>query len=382
MWLYSFLFLILLLFILYAIIILLYRKWFLQLQPFAIPANNLPVIRFSVIIPARNEENNIGSCLQALIKQQYPYQLFEVIIIDDFSEDKTVEIIEVFQHQYPNIRLLKMADILNNHPVNAYKKKAIELAVHQAKGNWILTSDADCLFGQHWLAAFDAYIQKEKPVFVAAPVVFSYTHTILSIFQYLDFLSLQGITAAAVSAGFHSMCNGANLAYKKEVFIEVGGFSGIDHIASGDDMLLMNKIKKQYPENVGFLFTKAAIVTTAPMPDWKSFFNQRIRWASKADQYQDKSIFAVLLLVYLFNFSLAVLPIMACFKPLLWLYWLGFILLKTIVELSFTIPVGKFFGKPFIGLFLLFQPLHIIYTVIAGWLGKFGTYQWKGRKVQ
>ena len=382
MWLYSFLFLILLLFILYAIIILLYRKWFLQLQPFAIPANNLPVTRFSVIIPARNEENNIGSCLQALIKQQYPYQLFEVIIIDDFSEDKTVEIITGFQQQYNNIRLLKMADILKNQKVNAYKKKAIELAIQQANGDWILTSDADCIFGKHWLAAFDANIQQQKPVFVAAPVTFSFTNTILSIFQYLDFLSLQGITAASVSAGFHSMCNGANLAYKKEVFFEVGGFTGIDHIASGDDMLLMNKIKKQYPNGIGFLFTKDAIVTTAPMPDWKSFFNQRIRWASKADQYQDKSIFTVLLLVYLFNFSLAVLPIFACFKPILWLYWLGFILLKTIVELSFTIPVGRFFGKTFIGMFFLFQPLHIAYTVIAGWLGKFGTYQWKGRHVK
>ena len=382
MWLYYLLCIILVLFIPYATIILFYRKWFLQLQPFSIPANNLPETKFSVIIPARNEENNIGPCLNSLMRQQYPHQLFEVIITDDFSEDKTVEIIAGFQQLYPNIRLLKMADILKNQTVNAYKKKAIELAIYQAKGEWILTSDADCLFGQHWLAAFDAYIQQQKPVFVAAPVVFSFTNTILSIFQYLDFLSLQGITAASVSAGFHSMCNGANLAYKKEVFFEVGGFTGIDHIASGDDMLLMNKIKKQYPDGIGFLFAKDAIVTTAPVPDWISFFNQRIRWASKADQYQDKSIFTVLLLVYLFNFSLAVLPILACFKPILWLYWLGFLLLKTIVELSFTIPVGRFFGKAIIAEFFLFQPLHIAYTVIAGWLGKFGNYQWKGRYVK
>lgn len=382
MWVYYILGIILVLFIPYASIILFYRKWFLQLQPFVISVNTKPETKFSVIIPARNEENNIGNCLQALKDQQYPNHLFEVIIIDDFSEDKTVDIIAAFQQQYNNIQLLKMADILKDQPVNAYKKKAIELAIQQAKGDWILTSDADCLFSKYWLAAFDAYIQQEKPVFVAAPVVFSFTHTILSIFQYLDFLSLQGITAASVSAGFHSMCNGANLAYKKEVFFEVGGFAGIDHIASGDDMLLMNKIKKQYPDSIGFLFTKDAIVTTAPMPDWKSFFNQRIRWASKADQYQDKSIFTVLLLVYLFNFSLVVLPVIACFKPILMLYWLGFILLKTIVELNFTVPVGRFFGKVFIIEFLLFQPLHIIYTVLAGWLGKFGTYRWKGRQVK
>lgn len=109
-------------------------------------------------------------------------------------------------------------------------------------------------------------------------------------FQYIDFVSLQGITAASVSAGFHAMCNGANLAYRKDVFYRVNGFKGIDNIASGDDMLLMNKIKHEFPNAIGFLFSKDAIVSTSPMPDWKAFFNQRIRWASKADKYKDKTV--------------------------------------------------------------------------------------------
>ena len=110
------------------------------------------------------------------------------------------------------------------------------------------------------------------------------------------------------------MCNGANLAYTKKAFTEVGGFTGIDNIASGDDMLLMHKIYKLYPDKVMFLKSKDAIVQTAPVNSVKDFFNQRIRWASKADKYDDKRIFVVLLLVYVVNVLLLVLPVIAIFN--------------------------------------------------------------------
>ncbi len=138
------------------------------------------------------------------------------------------------------------------------------------------------------------YIHQSSAAFVAAPVSFINTHSFISLFQCLDFISLQGITAAAVSAGFHSMCNGANLAYSKTIFYAVGGFKGIDNIASGDDMLLMDKIQKKVPGSVGFLFSKTSVVQTLPMATWKDFINQRIRWASKTSKYKDKKIVAVL----------------------------------------------------------------------------------------
>ena len=189
------------------------------------------------------------------------------------------------------------------------------------------------------------------------------------------------------------MCNGANLAYEKKAFMEVGGFKGIDTIASGDDMLLMHKIFKRYPERVLFLKSKDAIVHTQPMRNWKSFFNQRIRWASKADKYNDKRILPVLMLVYFFNLYLLLLPVIAVFghlvftiffyqAPLLY-YWLLLLFLKTVVELHFLHPVADFFGKKnILWWFPVAQPFHIVYTVIAGWLGKFGSYQWKDRKVK
>jgi cellulose synthase/poly-beta-1,6-N-acetylglucosamine synthase-like glycosyltransferase len=179
------------------------------------------------------------------------------------------------------------------------------------------------------------------------------------------------------------MCNGANLAYNKEVFFEVGGFAGVDDIASGDDMLLMHKVYKKYPRRVRFLLSPEVITQTHPMPDWKSFLNQRIRWASKAENYDDKRIFWVLVSVYLFNVSLVLLPLVAIWFPLAIWYWLLLIVSKTIIELRLMVPVAKFFdNEHLLQWFPVMQPVHILYTVVAGWLGKFGSYKWKGRAVK
>jgi cellulose synthase/poly-beta-1,6-N-acetylglucosamine synthase-like glycosyltransferase len=189
------------------------------------------------------------------------------------------------------------------------------------------------------------------------------------------------------------MCNGANLAYTKKAFEEVNGFAGIDTIASGDDMLLMHKIYTRYPGKVMFLKSKDAIVQTEPVSSVKEFFNQRIRWASKADKYDDRRIFSVLLLVYIINLVLLLLPILILFDPgkLSIIHyplsvpglWLLLLLVKTVVELIFLYPVARFFDKQkLLWLFPLMQPFHIIYTIIAGWLGRFGSYSWKQRKVK
>lgn len=382
MWSFLILFISILLLLLYSSLIILYRIWFKRLVPFSVSVDHSPKTSFSVIIPARNEALNIYACLSSILNQEYPGKLFEVIVIDDFSTDNTVTIIKTLQTKHANLQLIQLADELQGEKINAYKKKAIEIGIRKSSGDWIVTTDADCSAEKQWLCTLDATIQFNQPVFIAAPVVFKKDKTLLSLFQYFDFLSLQGITAASVSAGFHSMCNGANLAYEKAVFYEVDGFAGIDMIASGDDMLLMNKMKEKYPERISYVFSKDAIISTDPMPDLKSFLNQRIRWASKADTYKDKGIFFVLLLVYCFNVSLCLLFITALFNhQLIFLFFLV-VLLKTVVELSFILPVLRFFGNTGAIWFPLLQPFHIIYTVVAGWLGKFGNYSWKERQVK
>lgn len=365
----------------YLLLINLYLFWFSRLKIFQ-PDDMLPATGFSIIIPARNEAENIEVCIRSILKNNYPQHLFEIIIADDFSTDATPAIVETLAKEFSNIKLVKLGDNIHQ-PINSYKKRAIEIAIAQSNFEWIITTDADCILPEQWLTLYDAFIQTHRVVFVAAPVMFSCDNSFLSVFQCLDFLSLQGITAASVSAGFHSMCNGANLAYNKNVFYEAGGFKNADHIASGDDMLLMHKIKKMYPSAIGYLFNQNAIVTTAPMPDWKSFFNQRIRWASKATSYKDKGIFMVLLLVYLTNLSLCILFVLCFFHYGLFYFLLVFVLTKALFELPFMYRVAKFYSLQKIMIwFVLMQPFHIAYTIISGWLGKFGTYKWKGRKVK
>jgi cellulose synthase/poly-beta-1,6-N-acetylglucosamine synthase-like glycosyltransferase len=369
--------------VLYAIILLAYRYWFGKMRLFQL--NQIDALspeqattQFTVIIPARNEAVNIKACVDSILNQDYPSDAFEIIVIDDFSEDDTAFIVQALSQQYPQVRLLQLKDHCKEGETLAYKKKAIEIAVTVAKGDWILTTDADCIVPKKWLHLYNAYIQEYQPSFVAAPVMFIKTAGILNQFQLLDFLALQGITAAAVGAGKHSMSNGANLGFEKTAFIAVGGYQGVDHIASGDDMFLMHKMKQTLHKPVGYLFHPDAIVLTAAMDTRKGFIMQRIRWASKARYYDDRSITMVLTLVYFFNLSFICLALLGSWSSL-------FIALafKTFFELFFLESVAKFFKmQPELKYFVFYQPIHIVYNIAAGLFGQLKTYSWKGRKVK
>jgi poly-beta-1,6-N-acetyl-D-glucosamine synthase len=363
-----------LLFIFYSILILFYWKSWLGVPVFY-PSTFIPQIFLSVIIPARNEEKNIGGLLKALQQQTYPKELFEIIVIDDHSSDNTAAIVNEFK----NARLFQLQD----DAINSYKKKAMEKGIDVARGQLIVATDADCIPPAEWLLNIAACYEQTNAAFIAAPVMFKNDQSVLQIFQTLDFIVLQGITAASVHRQVHSMCNGANLAYERSAFFAVNGFDGIDQIASGDDMLLMHKISKQFAGRITYLRTEEAIVSTQPMETWKSFFNQRIRWASKATVYDDKTVMLALLIVYLFNLSFLVLLIAGWWNHLFWLTALLLLIGKTAIEFPFVYSVAKFYKKEkLMKFFILFQPLHIAYTIIAGWLGQFSTYEWKGRKVK
>jgi cellulose synthase/poly-beta-1,6-N-acetylglucosamine synthase-like glycosyltransferase len=371
--------------ILYALLLMAYRYWFSLNKVFVKDKNsnvNEHNIRFSIVIPARNEALNIKACIDSILAQDYPAEFFEVIVIDDFSEDDTAFMVKAFSHVHPNVHLLSLADYYKPGEMNSFKKKAIEKAVSKAKGDWIVTTDADCMVPVQWLSLYNDYIQENLPhnklVFIAAPVMFIKEKGILNEFQILDFLALQGITAAAVGAGKHSMSNGANLAFEKSAFIAVGGYQGVDQIASGDDMFLMHKMKVTLSNRIGYLFNPGAIVLTKAMGNWKEFIMQRIRWSSKARYYDDKTIFWVLLLVYLYNLSILLLLFVGEYQSLLIT-----IAFKTFFEMFFLEPVTKFYKLPGqLRYFPLYQPLHIVYTLVAGLFGQVKTYTWKGRRVK
>ncbi|WEK36748.1 MAG: glycosyltransferase [Candidatus Pseudobacter hemicellulosilyticus] len=366
----------------YAVLINYYHQAWYKLPVYQPPATR-PDTAISVIIPMRNEAENIPALLDSLEQQDYPAQLVELVLVDDHSTDSTASLLEAAANRSGRIKAISLEQWLQQTgDSRAFKKKAIEAGVHHATGTLIVTTDADCRFHPQWLSTLAAFQASTNAAFIAAPVRIIPKGSLVSLFQTLDFLTLQGITAAAVSKRAHSMCNGANLAYLKQVFQEVGGFANIDQLPSGDDMFLMHKIYTRYPERVFYLKSPSAIVDTAPVESWKAFFNQRIRWASKADSYDDKRIFWVLLLVYLINVAFLALAVTAFFKGL-WAFFFGLLLLaKLLIEFPFVHTVAIFFGQQrLMRYFPFFQPLHIGYTIIAGWLGKFGKYEWKGRTI-
>jgi len=362
-----------------------------------------PQARITVLVPARNEEKNIIPCLRSLSRQTYPKELYEVIVIDDHSTDNTAALVkDLAATSSLHLTCIQLSALPVTGPgqqeqapnARSYKKFAIQTGIKAAHGALIVTTDADCWFDPDWLRTIAAFYESTGAKFIAAPVRISAStpgsstppaqqRTLLFLLQTLDFITLQGITGASVSRRIHSMCNGANLAYEKEAFEEVDGFRGIDKIPSGDDMLLMHKIYKKYPDKVFFLKSRPAIVSTHAEHSWKGFVNQRIRWASKASTYDDKRIFWVLLLVYVINLLFPALLIASCWNRWYLLIALTLGIAKTAVEYPFVRMVAAFFGQQHLMVYFpCLQPFHIAYTVIIGWFGQFGSYRWKDRNVR
>ncbi len=360
----------------YAWVILHYHREWNKINEYQPSSNG--TVWISVIIPARNEEEHLPALISALQSQDYTN--FEVIIVNDHSTDQTESILQSINDD--RFRFLNLADYISQG-TTAFKKKAIEIAIAEAKGELIVNTDADCIAGPRWLSTIAAFYAETNAQCIAAPVCIEPGNTLLGIFQSIDFCTLQGITAAAVHSKLHMMCNGANFIYTKKAFQQVEGFSGIDHIPTGDDMLLMQKIFENYPADVYYLKYRNAIVSTAAAKNWKTFFHQRIRWASKSTDYADKKITNILMIVYFFNLFFLVTAICATWFEKGWMLLVLFLLFKIILEFPFVTSVAGFFGLSKLRWYFPFlQPLHILYTIIAGCLGKFGSYQWKGRTIK
>jgi cellulose synthase/poly-beta-1,6-N-acetylglucosamine synthase-like glycosyltransferase len=354
-----------------------------SLEPLVAPLSSGSVAaggqtKVSVIIPARNEARTIGNCLEALQQQDYSPSHMEIIVVNDFSSDETaVRVLE-----FPGLcKLINLSDHIDG-PVNSYKKKAIEIAIAFSSGDLIVCTDADCTMGPQWIRALVECYERNEFLFLAAPVKIFPPSGWLAVFQALDFISLQGITGAAVYKNLYPMCNGANLAYTRKAYEDVSGFQDIDHIASGDDMLLMKKIQQAFPGKCGYVKDPRAIVLTGPAQNLKSFFNQRIRWASKISHYRHGPTFITLALVYGVNLGLFVLFV-GCLGYGHWRWLFVLLVFKTLSEYFFVSKVAGFFEQhSLMKYFPLCQPFHILYTVIAGGFGSFGKYEWKDRKVK
>jgi cellulose synthase/poly-beta-1,6-N-acetylglucosamine synthase-like glycosyltransferase len=352
-----------------------------KINPFKIPASYSPSVLVSILIPARNEAENIRKCLDSIFQQTYPSNLFEIIVIDDHSEDETVQIINNIND--PRVKLLKLTDFSKPGKHLSFKKKAIEIGISNAKSQLIVTTDADCIAPANWLKTIVAFYETKQLKFIAAPVNFHEEKSMFERFQSLDFLGMMGVTGAGIRGKLMNMCNGANLAYEKKAFEEVNGFEGIDHLASGDDMLLMQKIAQRFPDKIGFVKNIDAVILTKAQPNLNSFMNQRIRWASKTSAYKEWKVTFILIMVFLFCcniiLSFLLIPFYGFLMVLVFIFQL---LIKSVMDYFFLNKMANFFNrKDLMNSFIPAQFLHIAYIVGIGFLSVFiKKYYWKGRK--
>lgn len=334
--------------------------------------------RVTILIAARDEEANIRKTIEDLLAQDYPRELTEIIIVDDHSTDNTAAIISSYADKGVQLMQLQSDQILNS-----YKKKAIAEAIRRSTGDLMVATDADCRMGPKWLSSVVSYFEIEDKVMISSPVTYFEEKTLFEQMQTLEFSFLIGIGASFIGNGRASTCNGANLAYRKDVFNEVGGFFGIDDLASGDDELLLQKIAARYPDRIGFLKKRDAIVYTHAKHNLSGFIQQRRRWASKSTKYKDKKIIALAVSMWLFNVLLLINAMLGFYDSYFFKLFLVEIALKYLFEIVFLLPVLSFLKRTWLILLIsIVAPLHIIYVVYIGIKGNTGKYSWKGRMVR
>lgn len=329
-----------------------------------------PKNKFTIIVPFRNEAENLPLLLDSLSKLNYPTELLEVLLIDDDSE-------EVFsaQHTMFSVRIIKNIRISNSP-----KKDAILTAMQYVNTDWIITTDADCVVKKNWLLALNNYIALHDVSMIAGAVTYDCNDSFLHHFQQLDLASLQGTTIGSFGIEKGFMCNGANLAYTKSLFKELNGYEGNDAIASGDDVFLLQKAMAHFPEKVHYLKSKNNIVLTKPLDDWKSLFYQRVRWASKTSSYQSSFGIRLGLVVFIGNLGI-ICSIWFAFFGLLSFLNVGLLFLtKFIVDSILIYKANLFLNKGKIHYLVLSSLLYPFFSVSVVLYCLFGKYEWKGRR--
>ncbi|WP_407453749.1 glycosyltransferase [Methanobrevibacter sp.] len=319
------------------------------------------------MIAARNEEKNIKKLLKSIYNQTFTKELFEVIIIDDHSEDNTLSIVENFIKENNDINLKIFSAEKEG------KKFAISQALHLAHNELVIVTDADCVLKTTWIESIVNFYKEKKCKMILAPVLLSPAETFFEKIQVLEHLSLIGSTAGSANIGFPVMCNGANMAYEREAALEVEKFRKDFNIPSGDDMFLMEQFVKNYgQQSVKFLLSKSAIVETKTCKTISDFFRQRRRWVSKTKAYTSWKILATAFIVLFFNLSIVSLFIGAFFIPALWSLYFLLTLLKFFIDLPLLKNITSFMNQSSLLKWTLplefIYPFYVVFTAISGML--------------
>jgi glycosyltransferase involved in cell wall biosynthesis len=315
--------------------------------------------RVSILLPFYNEFENLEACVEGLVHQQIQTTLVEILLIDDHSTDGSTKLAQQLATQYYQVSYLA------NPEGTKGKKAALETGIASAKGDLIITTDADCSHPPHWLSTMIDYYETQQAGLIIGPVTMQIGTSWLQKFQGIEFVSLIGTTGGAAGINRPIMCNGANLAFTKAVYQEFSDPFKKEFL-SGDDVFLMHQVKSRYPESIHFIKSAQALVETKSAGSWKQFFRQRFRWASKTPGYTDSDtlftagvVFGISLTIILS--ALLMIQDLNFYKPLLFVF-----LFKTAIDSWFFFWVAPFFNKRKLAVYIpLFELFYSLYVVIA-----------------
>ncbi|MEQ9300593.1 MAG: glycosyltransferase [Cyclobacteriaceae bacterium] len=351
------------------------RKWLALPQSFDSPTGRQSKI--TIVIPVRNEAKNIITLLNAIQDQNYPKEFFEIMVMDDQSNDETYQLVNDFKNQSPlNIQLLQ-----SNPKKGSPKKQAIELAIEASRGDIIVTTDGDCQVGPNWLNSINQAFERDHTQLVMGPVAYE-VHTLADRLQWIEFSALQAMSGVLLALGLPSMGNGANLAYRKSAFVAVKGFKGNLNVASGDDEFLVRKMASKYGvKSLQYLKSTDAVVATEPAQGIQSIINQKIRWSSKWKHQPGTAPWLFPIVILLFN----VLPLLG-----LTAYAYSFIeldilvsgwVLKGLGDIAFAQSSATFFNREHRWIDLIIaEIIYPVYVLFFGIASIFGQYTWKDRR--
>ncbi len=358
----------------YLLLQLYYVRYWLKSPEIVVPVEFIPSLKITVVVIAHNEETSIESCIEGIVRQNYPQELFEIIVIDDRSSDGTVELIKKMQSAL--VRIFQLTDFPEFIHPPAYKKSAIELAISMAQHDWIVVTDADCTHPSEWLRNV-AYTQSiTDAVFLAAPISYSSGHTMLEKMQEMEMSVLMLITAAGIRSGLHDMANGANMSFSKKAFLDVKGYEGNYQYPSGDDMFLIEKMRGAFPDRIAFVKSENAIVETLPKKDWSSFIKQRLRWAGKNKGLKSTVIQMIWAFIGVYHLMIFLAIVLAIFHLTSWWPLFIMLLMKWLGDIAVLNQATWFFRKR--QLLYYFIPLQMMYSFYILILGYFMAIRGKG----
>lgn len=304
-------------------------------------------VELSVVICARNEENSIRSVLQDVFSQLYRPR--EIIVVDDGSTDSTADIVRAFV----GVKLISTAGV--------GKKRALYQAVDTATSEYIVCVDADCRMSNGWLGSVASCLYTYSPALLIAPVNMSKAKSFWSQLEALEFMSLVAVTAGAAVAGHPVMSNGANLAFRRNIWLDLFPEIHLEE-ASGDDMFFLIGCKR-HGHSIHYLKSQEAMVTVRGCDTLSQFVAQRRRWISKGKAYSDKEI----IILAGVTWSATLVPLLLI--PLAWKWACLAWGLKTLVDFCFLNRFAEFFQTKvnvvLVGVLAVIYPLYVVFISVA-----------------